>query len=69
MNLNAASVDELKTLPDVDVASAYDLLLWRPYRSWEEVALVPGFDEERAGALKAAGVTLGAESAPAWQAN
>jgi DNA uptake protein ComE-like DNA-binding protein len=69
MNLNAASVDELTTLPDVDAASAYDLLLWRPYRSWEEVALVPGFDEDRAQALRAAGVILGAERAPAWQVN
>ena len=69
MNLNAASVDELKTLPGVDASGAYDLLLWRPYMTWEEVALVPGFDEDRAQELKAAGATLGAARMPAWQVN
>jgi DNA uptake protein ComE-like DNA-binding protein len=56
MDLNRASLRLL--VRAVGEAAAYDLVLWRPYLSWEEVAEVPGFDEERAAALRAEGFTI-----------
>ncbi|WP_374468574.1 hypothetical protein [Phenylobacterium sp.] len=56
MDLNTASVAALTKL--VGLESAYDLILWRPYLSWEEVACVPGFDEARIAELQAAGAHI-----------
>jgi DNA uptake protein ComE-like DNA-binding protein len=56
MDLNTASLQAMAKL--VGVGSAYDLYLWRPYLSWEEVAAVPGFDRARIEALKAAGAQI-----------
>ncbi|WP_374473117.1 ComEA family DNA-binding protein [Phenylobacterium sp.] len=58
-DLNAASADELATLPTVGLAAAYDLILFRPYLSWEEVEYVPGFTPERVDELRSAGAALG----------
>jgi DNA uptake protein ComE-like DNA-binding protein len=58
-DLNAASAEELATLPTVGLAAAYDLILYRPYLSWEEVEYAPGFDRARVSALRGAGATLG----------
>lgn len=66
VDLNSASLDELQTLPDVDLRAAYDLLLWRPYLTWEEVAYVPGFDPPRIEQLKAAGASVGLPLEPVW---
>lgn len=59
-DLNAASAEELATLPTVGLAAAYDLILYRPYLTWEEVEYAPGFDRARVGDLRRAGATLGA---------
>lgn len=64
VDLNSASIEQLQTLPGVDLRAAYDLLLWRPYLTWEEVAYVPGFDRVRAGSLKAAGASVGLPREP-----
>lgn len=56
MDLNTASVPAMAKL--VGLASAYDLMLWRPYLSWEEVGCVPGFDGSRIAQLKAAGAQI-----------
>ena len=64
VDLNSASIDELQTLPGVDLRSAYDLLLWRPYLTWDEVAFVPGFDTARAAELRAAGANVGLPREP-----
>jgi hypothetical protein len=64
VDLNSASIDQLQTLPSVDLRAAYDLLLWRPYLTWDEVAFVPGFDPVRAGTLKAAGASVGLPREP-----
>lgn len=56
VDLNSAGVELLAKL--VGLSSAYDLILWRPYLSWEEVACVPGFDEHRVAALKLAGAQI-----------
>jgi len=64
MDLNTASIEQLQTLPGVDLRAAYDLLLWRPYLTWEEVSFVPGFDAARARGLKAAGANVGLPREP-----
>jgi DNA uptake protein ComE-like DNA-binding protein len=66
VDLNTASLEALQTLPGVDLRAAYDLLLWRPYLTWEEVAFVPGFDPVRAGALRDAGARVGVPRDPCW---
>jgi DNA uptake protein ComE-like DNA-binding protein len=59
VDLNTATIERLQTLPGVDLRAAYDLLLWRPYLTWDEVAIVPGFDPPRAAQLQAAGASVG----------
>lgn len=66
IDMNAASIDELQQLPGVDLRAAYDLLLWRPYLSWEEVTFVPGFDEDRVEDLRRSGATVGLPREPLW---
>ena len=64
VDLNTASLEQLQTLPGVDLRSAYDLLLWRPYLTWEEVGFVPCFDPDRARTLEAAGASVGLPMEP-----
>lgn len=64
VDLNTATIERLQTLPGIDLRAAYDLLLWRPYLTWEEVAFVPGFDLLRAAQLKAAGASVGLPETP-----
>ena len=59
VDLNTATIDQLQALPNVDLRAAYDLLLWRPYLTWEEVAYVPGFDLARVIELRSAGAIVG----------
>lgn len=59
IDLNTASAEELTSLPTVGLAAAYDLILYRPYLSWEEVEFAPGFDRMRTAEVRAAGATLG----------
>ena len=66
VDLNSASVEQLQTLPEIDLRAAYDLLLWRPYLAWSEVAYVPGFDTERVERLRSAGATVGLPREPRW---
>ncbi len=66
IDLNSANLDELQMLPGVDLRAAYDLLLWRPYVTWEEVTFVPGFDEERVAAIRAGGASVGFPRDPIW---
>jgi DNA uptake protein ComE-like DNA-binding protein len=58
-DLNRASAEELANLPTLGLAAAYDLILYRPYLSWEEVEFAPGFDRARVRELRTAGATLG----------
>lgn len=66
VDLNSASIEQLQTLPGVDLRAAYDLLLWRPYLNWEEVSFVPGFDRSRVEELKEAGAAVGLPREPHW---
>lgn len=56
MDLNTANVQTMAKL--VGLEGAYDLYLWRPYLSWDEVEHVPGFDATRCHALRAAGAEV-----------
>jgi hypothetical protein len=56
MDLNTASLPAMAKV--VGLPLAYDLMLWRPYLCWEEVAEVPGCDSARLAALKAAGAQV-----------
>jgi DNA uptake protein ComE-like DNA-binding protein len=66
VDLNVATLDELAALPGVGEALAYDLLLWRPYLSWEEVSNVPGFDRARVELLRKGGARVGLPNEPRW---
>ncbi|HVI33798.1 ComEA family DNA-binding protein [Phenylobacterium sp.] len=59
IDLNTATAEELATLPSVSLSAAYDLILFRPYLSWEEVEYAPGFGPERVEEIRAAQATLG----------
>ena len=56
MDLNTASLQAMAKL--VGLSAAYDLMLWRPYLSWDDVALVPGFDDHSAAWLQSQGATI-----------
>lgn len=56
MDLNTASLETMAKLVGLD--HAYDLMLWRPYLHWDEVAAVPGFDHAAVAALRAAGAQI-----------
>lgn len=56
MDLNTASVGAMAKL--VGLERAWILTLWRPYLSWEEVALAPGFDTTQVEAMRAAGARI-----------
>ena len=58
IDLNTAAVHVLAQLPGVGPYEAYDLVLWRPYLSWAEVAEVPGMDESKVQLIRAAGAIL-----------
>ena len=57
-NLNTAPVEEIAALPGVGLRRAYDLMLWRPYRSWFEVEQVPSLEIEDVSALRRAGAVI-----------
>jgi DNA uptake protein ComE-like DNA-binding protein len=63
VNLNTASKEELADLPMVGPKRADDLIRSRPFRSWEDVAKVPGFDLGMIDDLKSGGAELGGEAA------
>ena len=68
-DLNSASVEEIRALEGVTVPEAWDLMLWRPYLDWVEVASVPGFDPERIAKLRDAGAVLGVPPYATWVRN
>lgn len=67
LDLNRASLAQLLTLPGVNERRAYDLMLWRPYLSWEEVGAVPGVTPEDLDAWRSAGATAEAPDARRWR--
>lgn len=53
MDLNTASVPVMAKVVGLDIA--YDLMLWRPFLSWDEVACVPSVTDNHIRELRAAG--------------
>jgi hypothetical protein len=56
VDLNTASIEAMAKL--VGIERAYDLLLWRPYLDWSEVACVPGMGADQIAALQAGGARI-----------
>ncbi len=57
-DLNTASVDEMSALPRMTRDQAMQLQLWRPFRSWEDVAAASGLDERAVARLRKAGARI-----------
>jgi hypothetical protein len=51
-NLNSASLDALVRVGGLDPKRAKALVQHRPYRSWDEIEQVPGFDRHVAYSLQ-----------------
>lgn len=51
-NLNSASFDALVRVGKLDPKRAKALVQHRPYRSWDEIEQVPGFDRHVAYSLQ-----------------
>jgi competence ComEA-like helix-hairpin-helix protein len=52
INLNNASVDEISRLPGMDYDKAQTIVQHRPFRSWDDLKRVEGFDESKINNLK-----------------
>ncbi len=58
VDLNVASEQEIAAIPMIGPERAKDIMGARPIRSWEALALVPGFDEQLVARLQDAGVVI-----------
>lgn len=71
IDINRADIDGIAALPSVGRVRAEQLVLHRPFNSWETVHRVPGFDRNIIEAMRRAGATLGEreglpEKLPPW---
>ena len=57
-DLNSAPLDELAAFPGIGASRAFEIMLWRPYLDWDEVANVPSFDHEAVAQLRRHGAML-----------
>jgi competence protein ComEA len=64
IDLNRASAEEIAQAGNIDTGRATMLVEYRdehgPFESWDEVATVPGFNEQVITSLQEAGARLGA---------
>ncbi len=64
IDLNRASAEEIAQASNIDTGRAAMLVEHRdehgPFESWDEVATVPGFNEQVISSLQEAGARLGA---------
>lgn len=62
VNLNTASVEELKGIPGLGEDKARQLVNYRekngPFESWEDLSDIPGFSDNQIEALKKAEVEI-----------
>lgn len=58
VDLNSAPRETLEDMPMVGPGRADDLIKARPFKSWEEVAQIPGFDKGMVHNLKTGGAQL-----------
>jgi hypothetical protein len=56
MDLNTASIPAMAKL--VGLERAYDLFLWRPFLTWDDVHRVPGMTTDLVGRLREAGAHI-----------
>jgi DNA uptake protein ComE-like DNA-binding protein len=66
VDLNSASLQELAALPGVGPQGAYELTLWRPFLTWDQVASLPGLEVLDVAALRAAGAVIGPPKVDRW---
>jgi DNA uptake protein ComE-like DNA-binding protein len=59
VDLNTASEQEIEDLPMVGPERARRLIEARPFKSWQEVERVPGFDGGMVDDLKSGGAQIG----------
>lgn len=59
VNLNTADRQEIEDLPMVGPQRAEELIRARPFRSWDDVAKVPGFNLGMIDDLRSGGAELG----------
>jgi len=52
VNINTASLDELKALPDVDTKVAEDIIKKRPFKTLEDILEVKGIGEKKLEKLR-----------------
>ena len=55
LDLNSATIAQIANLEGVSLAEAMDIHLWQPFRSWEDLEGIPGFDNSSVDRLRAAG--------------
>ena len=62
VNLNTATVDELKDIPGLGEERAKQIVNYReksgPFENWDDLKDVPGFSENLIGVLKKGGVEI-----------
>lgn len=59
VDLNTAPEEELADLPMVGPKRARELMRHRPFKSWDDVQNVPGFDGGMIDDLKSGGARIG----------
>jgi DNA uptake protein ComE-like DNA-binding protein len=59
VDLNTAPEKELADLPMVGPKRARELMQHRPFKSWDDVLNVPGFDKGMVDDLKSGGAQIG----------
>lgn len=59
IDLNAASPDELGSLPPLNPEMVETLVGSRPFKDWDDLRRLPGFDQEVIDGLKKSGAWLG----------
>ncbi len=59
VDLNKASMDELSRIRMVGKLRAQRIIDFRPYKSWDDVAKIPGFSSGMLSGLRKSGVQVG----------
>ena len=62
VDLNHASVEKIASLPALGDEHAREIVRYRPYASWDEVARVPGMTAELVDAVVGAGASIDPDS-------
>ncbi|MCC6946964.1 MAG: helix-hairpin-helix domain-containing protein [Bradyrhizobiaceae bacterium] len=59
IDLNAASAEELGSLPPLNPEMVRALVSGRPFKKWNDLHALPGFDQSTVDALKKSGARIG----------